>query len=56
MNVVVALPVAEDEGHIGFAENDGPGALEARDRERVLLGDEILRGGMPQVVGNPAML
>ena len=42
VNVVVALPVAEAEGHIGLAEDDGAGVLEARDRERVFLGDEIL--------------
>ncbi len=42
VDVVVALPVAEAERHIGLAENDGAGALEARHRERVFLGDEIL--------------
>ncbi len=42
VNGVVALPVAEAEGHIGLAENDGAGRLEAGHGERVFLGHEVL--------------
>ncbi len=42
VDLVVALPVAEAERHIGLAENDAAGVLDAGDRQRVLGGNEIL--------------
>src|ERR1700722_6881264 len=45
VNVVVALPVAKDQGHIGLAKNDSAGGLKARHGERVFLSDEILERG-----------
>src|SRR5580704_5842305 len=45
VNVIVALPVAEAEWHVGLAKNDSAGALKACHGERVFLSDEILERG-----------
>ena len=45
IDFVVALPVAEAERHIGLAENDCAGRLEAAHGERVFLRDEVLERG-----------
>ena len=42
VDLVVALPVAERERHVGLAEDDAAGVLDARNRERVFLRLEIL--------------
>ncbi len=58
VDVVIALPVAEPDRHVGFAEDDAAGILHARDRQRVLRRLEILlrrkspgRGQACDVVG-----
>jgi hypothetical protein len=42
VDVVVALPVGEHQRHVGLAKDDGAGALEAGDREGVLLRHKAL--------------
>ena len=58
VDVVVALPVAEPERHVGLAEDHAAGFLDARNRQRVLARDKILlrriapgRGQACDVVG-----
>ena len=45
VDIVIALPVAVDEGHIGLAENDRTSALEARHCERVFLRHIVFEHG-----------
>jgi hypothetical protein len=48
VDLVIALPVAEPERHIGLAEDDAAGVLDPRDRQRVFGRLEILlRGKAP---------
>ncbi len=42
VDVVVALPIGERERNVGLAEDDGAGGLQARNRESILLGPEVL--------------
>src|SRR5205085_2450337 len=42
VDVVIALPVAEPERHVGLAKDDAARVLDACDRQGVFLRDEIL--------------
>src|SRR5262249_31710546 len=48
VDLVEALPIAKCERHVGLAENDTAGVLDARDRERVVFWLKVLlRGNTP---------
>ena len=53
---VVALPVVEPDGHVGLAEDDRAGRLDAADDQRILGGPYSRASGKPQVVGAPVRL